>query len=220
MYSIKLADLFTAFHFCFRFLSHAFLTIPEEEFIADILKEDTLSEWPVAANNEALNSGVKVLRDFSRCWQPAHSKSLKLDYTRLFIGLEKTLAPPYASVYLSKERILFEKQMFEARRFYKRFNLQVKRKNQEPDDHIGYEFYFLSFLCQKTAQEVKTQNNQGLSVYQSTLKEFLSAHLLRWLDPFLSRVRANAETLYYRGLADLAEGTVQALSDCLHIARK
>ena len=215
--SERLIDLFSAFHICFHFLSQAFLRIPEEEFVGDIIHANLFSEWPVEGTKTALTQGLRMLQDFSARWQPVQIEALKSDHTRLFFGLEKTLAPPYASVYLSEEHLLFDKQTLEARQFYKQFDLKTDTQHREPDDHIGNEFFFLSFLCQKAAQAAQSRDDAAWRVYQKALKEFLSAHLLLWLDPFLSRIKKNAETLYIQGLAHLAQGMVEILSEYLGI---
>jgi TorA maturation chaperone TorD len=205
-------DLFLAFFVGFRFLSHVYLKIPEQDFIAELIHKNLLFQWPIEEKNEDLSMGLKLLQNFSSGWKSSQIVDIKSDYTRLFIGLESTLAPPYASVYLSKDHLLFEKQTLEAREHYEKFSLSVDRKFREPDDHIGNELDFLAFLCRKAAQSLESQKTREASDYQDALKEFLSAHLLLWLSPFIARIKKNAGSLYYRGIACLTEGTVSILS--------
>jgi len=197
------SDLFFAFHISFRFLSQVYLEIPDEKFIKKVFGDNLLFEWPVAENQKTVSKGLKILQDYSSQWNPVLMEALKQDYTRLFIGLEKILAPPYASVYLSEEHLLFEKPTFDVRRFYEKLSLSVNPQKKEPDDHIGFELFCLSFLCEQANQ--------------IALIEFLSGHLIPWLNSFLSRVLDKAQTPFYRGISYLTWGLVESLSAFLEI---
>ena len=120
-----------------------------------------------------------------------------------FIGLEKILAPPYASVYLSEDHLLYGSSVLDVRQFYKKFGLSVNPMNRVPDDHVGFELYCLSFLLENAAQ--------------AALREFLSNHLITWLPSFLRLVEEKAETAYYRGVALLTLGFVESLMNSLDI---
>lgn len=197
------ADLFAAFHLSFRFLSQVYSEVPDKKFIENIFSNNLFFEWPVAENQKTISRGLKILQDYSSQWKPDLMESLKQDYTRLFIGLERMLAPPYASVYLGKDFLLYEKPVLDVRQFYKNIGLYVNPKKNEPDDHIGFELFCLSYLCEKTDQ--------------AALSEFLSDHLNPWLNSFMSKVLDKAQTSFYRGLAFLTSGLVEVLSDCLDI---
>jgi len=197
------ADYCSAFSIGFRFLCQVYLNVPNETFIQEIFRNNLFFEWPVAENQEIVSRGLKILQDYSARWQPSLMEALKRDYTRLFIGLEKTLAPPYASVYLSEDHLLYGSSVLDVRQFYKKFGLSVNPMNRVPDDHIGFELYCLSFLLENAAQ--------------AALREFLSNHLNTWLPSFLRLVEEKAETAYYRGVALLTLGFVESLMNSLDI---
>ncbi len=197
------ADLFLAYGMGFRFLSQVYLEVPSEKFIEEIFRNNLFFEWPVAENQKNVSRGLKILQDYSGLWQSELLVALKRDYTRLFIGLEKTLAPPYASVYLSKDHLLYGSPVLDVRQFYKKFGLSVNPMNRVPDDHIGFELYCLSFLLENAVK--------------AALREFLSNHLNTWIPSFLSLVEEKAETAYYRGVALLTQGFVESLSNFLYI---
>lgn len=206
------ADLLSAFHVCLDFLSRVFLDPPEEAFITQIVRENLFSEYPVP-KNAAIREGLRILRPFCKSWSSGQLAALKSDHTRLFIGLERVLAPPYASVHLSAEHILFERQTLEAREFYRKQNLRVPLKDKVPDDFIGYELYFLSFLCRKAAGALQARDVSELDSTLDGISVFLSNHLLLWLDSFLADVKEKAATPYFRGLGFLVQGTVERLAD-------
>lgn len=209
------AAIFLAFGVCFRFLSQVYLEVPTHKFMNEIFINRLFFDWPVAENQEAVSRGLKILQDYSCQWQADLLGPLKQDHTRLFIGLERILAPPYASVYLSEEHLLFEKPVLDVRRFYKKIGLQVNPKKREPDDHIGFEMYCLCFLCENVAQAGEQENTQTVAKYQTELREFLSDHLNSWLYAFLSRVTDNAQTPFYNGVALLTLGLIESLGQCL-----
>ena len=197
------ADLFLAYGMGFRFLCQVYLEAPSEKFNEEIFRNNLFFEWPVAENQKNVSRGLKILQDYSGHWRSEWLVALKRDYTRLFIGLEKILAPPYASVYLSEDHLLYGNPVLDVRRFYKKFGLSVNPMNRVPDDHIGFELYCLSFLCRNETQEA--------------LREFLSDHLNTWLPSFLPLVKKKSETDYYRGIALLTLGLVESLSNYLDI---
>ncbi len=207
--------LYGAFGLCFRFLSQVYLEIPSGKFIDEIKKNRLFFKWPVAENQKSISKGLKILQNFCEEYQPKNIKSLQQDYTRLFIGLEKILAPPYASVYLSEDFLLYDLPFFDVRRFYKKIGLSVNPKIREPDDHIGFELYCLAYLSEKAVQAAEKNDIKKFVEYQTKLREFLSDFLSSWLDSFLSQVKDNAQTSFYVGVALLTSGLMESLSRCL-----
>jgi len=208
--------LLSSFQLCLDFLSRVFLDAPDEKLISRIVRAEIFVEYPVP-ENPSIEEGLRILRLFSQEWQSCLMEALKLDYLKLFVGTEKMLAPPYASVHLSEERILLEKHALEAREFYRKYDLQVPVEPGIPDDFIGYELYFLSFLCHKAAEDIRVSKISDNNAIFSEMKIFLDDHLLLWLDSFVSNVRQKAATSYYRGLAYLLQGTVAKLCEFLPI---
>ena len=192
----------------FSYLARVYLEIPDAGFINGIVSENLFFFFFLCTKDPGMEKGIDLMREFLKKWNPSQIPGLKLDYTRLFIGFETTLAPPYESVYLSKYHIMFEKQTLEVRRFYEGFGLQVKKKMKEPDDHIGMELLFVAHLCGLISTEIEIIED---------LKRFLSTHLLRWISLFLKRVEEHAETDYYLATAYLTRGTVKDISDFLKL---
>ena len=208
-----------AFHVCFTFLSKAYLNLPQGEFIQRMVDDDLFSSWPLSSSSTTTSKGIEKMQKFCAQWNPRQLEELKLDYTRLFIGLPKTLSPPYESVYLGKDHILFESYTLEVRGFYQQFNLHVDHLNKIPDDHIGLELYFCASLCQMCADALELDGNQIplQEKYQRALKKFLHGHLLQWIDLFIPDVLNNADTQYFRGIAYLTQGMIADLANFLGI---
>ncbi len=201
----------------FDYLARVYLEIPDAGFINGFVSENLFFQWPLFTNDPGMEKGIGLMREFSKKWTPSQISDLKLDYTRLFIGFETTLAPPYESVYLSKYHIMFEKQTLEVRRFYEGFGLQVKKKMKEPDDHIGMELLFVAHLCGLISAEIEKNESHRRTEIIEDLKRFLSTHLLRWISLFLKRVEEHAETDYFLAAAYLTRSTVKDLSNFLKL---
>jgi TorA maturation chaperone TorD len=133
-------------------------------------------------------------------------ESLKIDYTRLFVGPFKLLAPPYGSVYFEDNRIMGESTI-DVRTFYEDEDLDIVIK--DAPDHIAMELEFMYYLAVKQIQVTKEENPQDIQLYQQKQKSFLCSHLARWLPEFTENVQKNAQTEFYKKLAGLTEMFVQ-----------
>ena len=133
-------------------------------------------------------------------------ESLKIDFTRLFVGPFKVLAPPYGSVYLEDGKMMGESTI-DVRNWYEKDGLDVVI-NDAPD-HIAMELEFMYYLVAKQTQATNAGNLQDIQDCQRKQKMFLSSHLARWLPPFAKNVQENAQTTFYKKLAHLTEIFVQ-----------
>ena len=209
-------EVYSSFAVCLEFLSRAFLREPEEKALQRLVDEDLFSEWPLPGR-EDMSEGLRCMQKFSSEWESGQLPHLRENFTHLFIGLERTLAPPFSSVYLGKEGILFDEETLKVRDFYTRFGLELGGKNRVPDDHIGIELHFLSTMCRETASAIGTRNNNLRQNFETGIKSFLSDHLLLWIDPLVQNILENTENNYFRGIAFLTKGTVLIFSEFLGI---
>ncbi|MHC4457730.1 MAG: TorD/DmsD family molecular chaperone [Planctomycetota bacterium] len=113
-------------------------------------------------------------------------ESLKIDYAQLFVGPFKLLAPPYGSFYLGLDVVI-----------------------KDTPDHIAMELEFMYYLVAKQTQATNEENLQGIQIYKQKQKSFLSSHLARWVPEFTANVQQNAQTEFYKKLAQLTEIFVQ-----------
>ena len=145
--------------------------------------------------------------ELSSCVYPAVDlELLKVDYTRLFVGPFKLLAPPYGSVYLEDGRMMGDSAI-DARNWYEKEGLDVVI-NDAPD-HIVMELEFMYYLVAKQAQATNEENLQNIQLYQQKQKTFLNSHLARWLPDFTDNVEKNTHTEFYKKLAQLTGIFVQ-----------
>jgi TorA maturation chaperone TorD len=210
----------TAHGLAYGFLSKVFYERPASAFINHLATEDLFVDWPLSAGDEETQAGLHLLKDFCAGWAEAGLPDLNWDYNCLFAGPGHLLAPPWESVYLSKEHLVFEAQTLEVRQTYRRFGLQAPKLHKEPDDHLGLELAFMVHLCSLGLAAI--ENGQP-EMFQETLqaqREFMAEHLLKWAPDCLQRVIEHANTDYYRGVAYLTLGCLSETVKVLGLQRK
>ncbi len=138
----------------------------------------------------------------------AHERA-RSEYTRLFIGPAKLPAPPWESVYVLKERLIFQESTLKVRQCYLNYNFLPVHYRSEPDDHIALELdfmYNLSSLLEISFQEGKMRRASEILKDQ---KDFLEEHLLVWVPQFVSDLKTSTSHPLYRGVADMLNEFLQ-----------
>ncbi len=175
----------------YKLLSECYY-LPDEELIQKVADLAQTNQF-FAELSRCVPSGLEL-------------ESLKIDYTRLFVGPFKVLAPPYGSVYLEDGRIMGGSTI-DVRNWYEKEGLDIVIK--DAPDHIAMELEFMYYLIAKQTQATNEGNLQDIQLYQQKQKSFLCSHLARWLPGFTENVQKNAQTEFYRELARLTEIFVQ-----------
>ena len=183
-----------------------FLLEPSDEALQSRLAEPgQLQAWPMP-RDPLTSRGIDKLLASAEAGEGV--RALRADYERLFVGPNSLLAPPYESVYLTTERLIFEGPTFEVRAAYRAMGVQAPRFNREPDDHIGLEFSFLALLCHRGLDALESEDQVELASALEAQRHFLSEHVLRWGGDCLTLVETNAETAFYQGVGALGLGVL------------
>ncbi|MCW8345060.1 molecular chaperone TorD family protein [Vibrio sp. ZSDZ65] len=174
-------------------------------------------------NNQAL---LTALADESQaCGEPVHetaftqwaqvvaedgTDTLNQDFFLLFEGGEAMYAPPWGSVYLDKEEVIFGETTVAYRQFLRQNGVELDTGMREPEDQFGLMLFAVSqFIEEKHAL--------------SAIKALLSEHLFTWCYRYLELVEKHAQTNSYQQLALLATEwclAVQELLDIQPLAKK
>jgi TorA maturation chaperone TorD len=125
------------------------------------------------------------------------------DYRRLFGGPGQLLAPPWESVYRTKEKLLFGEPEAAVRRFYRSFGMAVT-VDTEAADHVAMEFAFLGRLS-----ALAMDAPERLFDILTAQRDFLSEHLLQWLPAWSADVSRHAKCVVWRCLAVLTVGWLE-----------
>ncbi len=200
------AETLIAQQLAYAFLGKVFYEPPTLELIQAIVSDDLFSDWPFRSANVEEIIGLDQLRQFSAQWDSAQFEDLRRDHARLFVGPNRLLAPPWESVYCSREHLIFDRQTFEVRQQYQRYGMETRQSNVEPDDHVGLELRFIAHLNGLALFAMdKGDTNLTVEAVEATGR-FLTEHLLRWSPEFLGLVMKSANTVYYSAVAQLALG--------------
>lgn len=206
-------------HWIYSLLATVYYQGPTEELLANFPKEEALQEFARRLGNSLVQEGVTELyREWNaRREERDYPGDLWADYNRLFVGPGKLLAPPWESVYRSKERLVFGESTLQVRSFYQRYGVEVKNRNKEPDDHVGLEMEFMAYLCQEALEKIRA--GADAFPYIQASQQFLEEHLGQWVPEFCGDVEEGAKTGFFRGVAKFTRGWLEcdreAVLECL-----
>lgn len=208
-------DLLGNYQVLFSYLSEVFLNEPDEDFIHQMTVQKLYFSFPYESEDAVLQKGLNLLRNFSLQWEKIQIHSLRDEYFRMFHGTEKMLVPPYESVYLSREHLMFEKETLQIRKFYSAYGLRIDKLNIIPDDHIGYELLFIAYLAKLAVEAIQTDNEEDFEKIKSDILSFLAEHPLKWIDSFTELLNKHAQGFYFRGNSMLLKFLIYQISEDL-----
>ncbi len=95
-------------------LGKVLYTSPNRDWMEELIHGDLFAEPPFGDDQPLVQQGLGMMRTWCRENQNGLSDQafadLQEDYLRLFIGLERVLAPAWESVYFNEERLVFQQQ--------------------------------------------------------------------------------------------------------------
>ena len=146
--------------------------------------------------------------ELSCCVPPSvEIELLIVDFSSLFVGPYKLLAPPYGSVYLEDGKFMGDSTL-DVRNCYESEGLNITIK--DAPDHIAMELEFMYYLIAKQIEAIENSNSQDAESYLQKQHSFLQTHLIRWLPKFAENVQQNAQTEFYRKLSLLTNNFAQS----------
>lgn len=113
-------------------------------------------------------------------FKQANIDDLTVQHDQHFSGIADIPAPPWGSVYLDRECVLFGESHTQYKQFLTKAGFEFETQNNDPLDHIGLMLMALSAL-------LDTQENDN-AIDSAELQEMLSVHLLPWSQTYLSNV--------------------------------
>lgn len=139
----------------------------------------------------------------------AGAENLLLDYTRLFLGPTHIIAKPYGSVWLEGQGSLMGESTIAVLELYKEGGFEMDEGFRELPDHIAAELEFLYLLIYRANEADRNGDPEALEAKLALRRRFLDAHLGRWIGPFTAAVKAGAQSVFYRQLAELSDRFVR-----------
>ncbi|WNC71688.1 molecular chaperone TorD [Thalassotalea psychrophila] len=117
-----------------------------------------------------------------------------VEFTQLFLMDAKKGAPPYASVYLSKDGLMFQKAHDEMCALLQEQGLSVNKTFNEPADHIAIQLDYLGNLI--LASLNATDNTEACDKQL----QFINNNLMNWLPKFISKINQTDNSGFYQNI--------------------
>jgi TorA maturation chaperone TorD len=139
--------------------------------------------------------------------KPMHGlEALKEEYTRLFIGPQELLAPPWESVYVDRGGSLFQKSTLLVRSFYQSQGYLPQAYPLVADDHLALEVGFLSYLARDAYDAFEQNDCEKVRSLLLASQDFLGNHLMAWLPMYQERLaKAKQQILFPQAVSLLCE---------------
>ena len=109
------------------------------------------------------------------------SESFEFAFNRFFVGPLAPVAPPFASVYLDRDKLVMGPSTQDARDLYTALELSSPWAGSLPDDHVSLEIDGCLHLRQLSERH---DNPQLSALYHS----FLTEHFSQWIPKFCNRI--------------------------------
>ncbi len=151
---------------------------------------------------KTLDSGGQSLYQYFSAAENCDVQKQRDEFYRLFSGPGVILAPPWESVYRTKDHLLFGESTFQVRAFYHKYGLEYKAETHEPDDHLVIELEFMHYLNELCENASDLDCLSGLVDDQLL---FLTEHICIWAPHFCRKILHNTDSLLYKGAAILLE---------------
>lgn len=213
-------------HVGYDILRRLLIEEPTPELLNFLREQDIASLFPIISDAQSTDAFAMLQRALAMaiftCGEPLF-EDLHWDFTRLFIGPEAPLAPPWESVYVSKDKLLFQHCTHEVKRIYQSSGLLKNEDEGEAADHIGYELDYLYQQSRNVAENmINGASFNDAKPFLHLQLTFLQQHILAFVDDFCLNIQTHSQTEFYRGIALLLplflKLDAQRLSDVIEAA--
>lgn len=193
----------------YGFLSRLF-RVEVDEALAAQLKD---VQFPVKTGNASIDEGNARMASYVAGMWDGSLTELAVDYFNVFYGVgvdSYSAAHPFESVYTSPKRLLMQEARDEVLQVYREAGLEKRKEWREGEDHIALELEYLQVLSERIAEALERDDEDAAADLLEKQRAFLDEHVLVWTPLFASDMRRFAKTDLYVGLADVAEGFLEA----------
>ncbi|MFO7850855.1 MAG: TorD/DmsD family molecular chaperone [Bacteroidota bacterium] len=206
-------NFFAAYNMLLSFAGSFILYEPEADCISELIKEDLLKRLPVESDNPKFIKAASYLRKINSD-HPLDYEEIIKDHLELFGGKGKGLAPPYSSVYMSRDYILNNTISLEVRKIYHSYGWKSDFEGKVPDDHLGIEIQFISLLMQKYPELEDDICRKEIS---KDLIKFIGTYMKPWINEWNKHVQENARSDFYKGIGYLITSGLEDIYACLTV---
>lgn len=197
----------------FTLMSKILIEEPTIQLLDSLRMADIFEGTPFAEQQQDCLEGLRLLDAWTQDLKRGIDEEIN-DYNRLFGVLGTPLASPWESSYLGEVTgMVFQLETLEVRQWYRRFGMEVRKKNKEPDDNIAYELEFIAYLAGEALHALETGDRERCEILLQAEVDFLQEHLLKWGFTWCDRMIASSKTNLYVGIAKLIKGALHELAD-------
>ncbi|MDR1183212.1 MAG: molecular chaperone TorD family protein [Coriobacteriales bacterium] len=180
--------------FAYALFNRIFAEEPTESLLEMLICEQTWESMSFMEEEDFfphLREQADWLRDIGA--ESALADLIK-DFTRLFLGPGKLPAPPWESVYLSGQDILYQVSTLRVRNAYREQGYMSVGYPRVADDHIAIETDFMRRLAERSIVSLAEGDRSTCLELLSSQKRFLNTHMLVWVSLFAERIRLQVKT--------------------------
>lgn len=136
------------------------------------------------------------------------TEQLNSVHDEFFSGIADMPVPPWGSVYLDRECVLFGESTSQYKQFLTNNGFEFETHNNDPLDHIG--------LMLMTLGEVLESQPQDQAATEQ-VNELLSVHMLPWTTHYLAQIKPLVIGTPYAHAVELTVSVLKQLSNSLEI---
>ena len=191
---------------------------PTKELLDVVSSKESLES---VALFESDSEAAARLKDVLASCSEMDAEAVKLEYTRLFLGPDKLIAPPWESCYTAKERALFQQSTLQVRSWYQQYSYVPAGYPSHPDDHISLMMHFLAPTTERAAACLESDLMCGYRSLLEGQKLFEKNHILNWMDAYCADMDQSETKVLYpqlvRAMADFIAYDQTALEELLAV---
>ena len=132
--------------------------------------------------------------------EQADSQKLLVDYTRLFLGPFKMMAPPYSAMYMGDSKSLMNEATLWVINFMQNLGIEFNTGLKDAPDHIAVETELLYFLTYQQLENINKENTDEARQLLEKYNEFISRHFTKWVPQLCDKIIKNAAEPFYENL--------------------
>ena len=211
-----ITTLLSARAYVFSALHRLLGSEPTKELLNAVSSEESLQVIALFEGDSEAAAKLKAV--FVSC-ADLDVDAAKMEYTRLFLGPDKLIAPPWESCYTAKERALFQTSTLQVRSWYQQYSYVPAGYPSHPDDHISLMMHFLALTTERAAACLKDDLLCGCRSLLEGQKLFEKNHILNWMDAYCADMEKSETKLLYpqlvRAMAEFVAYDQQVINELL-----
>jgi TorA maturation chaperone TorD len=200
-------NLLKGYNMLLYFSGSIILNEPTEECITDFWSAGRLVQLPVSSSNPRFLLAASLFRE-SCSDKVLCRKKLSEDYFRLFNNKGLMLAPPYKSRFIDYSMNTAE----DVSEFYDIYEWKSGIRGTVPDDHLGIELLFLTYLIDRYLQ---LDDDPCIREMRKEIRRFIKDHILSWMPLWNDSVQEHSGSYCYKGIGNLIYASVEDLDKIL-----